>query len=123
MGADSVVISYLPVFIFFVFVLIVAIAMLTIGKLFRPNNPDPVKLAPYECGNVPIGDARGRFHIRYYIIGMLFVLFDMETVFLIPWAITFHKTKLVGFVAMMTFIGILLIGYLYVWRKGALDWD
>ena len=84
---------------------------------------DPTKLSPYECGVTPVGTARERFHTRFYLVAMLFIVFDIETVFLYPWAIVFKQLGLFGLVEMAIFVGILLIGFVYVWGKGALEWD
>jgi NADH-quinone oxidoreductase subunit A len=87
------------------------------------KKPTPVKLSPYECGMPPVGTARDRFSIKFYIIAMLFILFDIEAVFLYPWAVEFRKLGMFGFVEMGVFIAILLVGYIYVWKKGALEWE
>jgi NADH-quinone oxidoreductase subunit A len=85
---------------------------------------DPAKLGPYECGITPVGGTRNeRFHTRFYLIGMLFIIFDIETVFLYPWAVVFKQLQLFGLIEMAVFVGILLIGFVYVWGKGALEWD
>ncbi|MGA2192169.1 MAG: NADH-quinone oxidoreductase subunit A [Nitrospirota bacterium] len=97
--------------------------MISVGYLLRPSRPDPSKLSPYECGCLPVGDAREQFSVRFYIIAMLFVLFDLETVFMYPWAISFNRLGLYGLVEMFIFILILLVGYFYAWKKGALEWD
>ena len=84
---------------------------------------DPAKMAPYECGVTPVGSARERFHTRFYLVAMLFIVFDIETVFLYPWAIVFKQLKIFGLIEMGVFVGILLIGLIYVWGKGALEWE
>ena len=84
---------------------------------------DPAKLAPYECGVTPVGSARERFHTRFYLVAMLFIVFDIETVFLYPWAIVFKQLHIFGLIEMAVFIGILFLGLVYVWGKGALEWD
>ncbi|TMQ49763.1 MAG: NADH-quinone oxidoreductase subunit A [Candidatus Eisenbacteria bacterium] len=84
---------------------------------------DPAKLGPYECGITPVGTARERFHTRFYLVAMLFIVFDIETVFLYPWAIVFKQLKIFGLIEMGVFVGILLIGLIYVWGKGALEWE
>lgn len=113
---------YVPVIIFLVVALAFGFVSLLMTRLLRPNRPYAEKLAPYECGNPPLMDARGRFFIRFYLIAILFVLFDVEAVFLYPWAVLYGKIGLYGFIEMMIFIAILLVGYLYAWRKGALEW-
>ncbi len=95
---------------------------LGVGRLLRPNRPGGDKLLPYECGVDPIGDARERFSVRFYIIAILFVIFDVETIFLFPWAIIYDQLALFGFIEMLIFLGILIVGYFYVWKKGALEW-
>jgi NADH-quinone oxidoreductase subunit A len=93
-----------------------------VAGLIRPSNPNQVKLAPYECGVQGVGDARDRFHIRYYVLAMLYLVFDLEVVFLYPWAVQYDKLGLFGLFEMLVFVAILLIGYFYAWKKGALDW-
>ena len=96
---------------------------LLIGTLLRPRHSYPAKLQPYESGAVPFSDARIPFPMRYYIIAMLFVIFDIETVFLYPWAVVFDRIGLIGLVEMVIFLLILFVGFVYAWRKGALEWD
>jgi NADH-quinone oxidoreductase subunit A len=95
---------------------------LLLAKLVRPNNPSKTKLMPYECGIDPIDNARGRYTVRYYIIAILFVVFDVETIFLFPWAVKFKAFGLFGLLEMLIFLAILIIGYIWVWKKGALEW-
>jgi NADH-quinone oxidoreductase subunit A len=96
---------------------------LLVGTLFRPRRPYGDKLSPYESGNIPVGEPRVRFSVSFYIIAMLFVIFDVEAVFLYPWAIVFDKIGLYAFVEMIIFIVILLVGYVYAWKKEAFTWD
>lgn len=114
--------SYLPIVLF----LIVAAAFpgvaLLVLKAIRPSVYDTRKMMPYECGIDPIKDARERFSVRFYIIAMLFLIFDVETVFLLPWAIAFDRLAVFGLVEMLIFVGILAVGYYYAWRKGVLSW-
>ncbi len=114
---------YLPIVIFFVIALAFGMITLLFGALVRPSRPNPDKLSPYECGNVPFMDSRSRIFIRYYLTAVLFVLFDLEAVFLYPWAVIYHRIGWYGLIEMFLFILILLIGYAYAWRKGALEWD
>jgi len=100
-----------------------AVFTLLVAWLLSPRQPDRVKDAPYECGVDPIGDARLRHSIRFYVVAMLFIVFDLETVFLYPWAVTFRKLGLFGLVEMIVFLAILMVGLLYVWKRGALDWS
>ena len=88
----------------------------------RPNRPLPVKLEPYECGIQPVSKARGRYSVRFYLVAMLFILFDIEAVFLYPWAVILRELKMFGFWEMMVYIAIVLVGLFYVWKKGVLDW-
>lgn len=107
------------------FVLSTGFAALTLvlSWLLSPRRPDPVKDAPYECGVDPIGDARMRHSVRFYVVAMLFIIFDLETVFLYPWAVTYRKLGLFGLMEMVVFLLILMVGYVYVWRRGALNWS
>lgn len=114
---------YVPILLFLLVAIGFGAISLTVGKLIRPKNPYKDKNAPYECGVPPINDARERFSIRYYVIAMLFLVFDVEVVFLYPWAVDFSRLGLFGLVEMMIFIFILLIGYVYAWKKEALEWD
>ena len=91
--------------------------------LLRPNRPYPSKLTTYECGEVPVGDTRVRFNIRFYVVALIFLIFDVEVVFLFPWAVVYKGLGWFAFIEMLVFLGILITGYAYVWRKGDLDWD
>jgi NADH-quinone oxidoreductase subunit A len=102
--------------------LFVAIGLLT-AWLLRPHRPYPSKLSTYECGESPIGDTRVRFNIRFYVVALIFLIFDVEVVFLFPWATVYKNLGWFAFVEMLVFLAILLVGYAYVWRKGDLDWD
>ena len=115
--------EYLPVVIFILLAVGFGVVTLAIGYVVRPSNPDPSKLDPYECGVPPISDARERFSNRFYLIAMLFLLFDVEVVFLYPWAVAFRQIGLFGLVEMGIFIVILFAGFVYAWKKGALQWD
>ena len=96
---------------------------LLLGSFVRPSKPDLVKGLAYECGNLPVGDARLPMRTRFYLFAMLLVIFDVEVVFLLPWAVNFISLGLFGFVEMMIFLGVLLLGYAYLWRNGGLQWD
>jgi len=115
--------DYFPVAILVLVAIMIGLGALVFGLLLRPRRPYAQKLTPYESGNPPVGDSRHRFSIKFYIIAMLFVVFDVEAVFLYPWAVAYDKLGLFGLVEMMLFIFILLIGYVYVWKKGAFDWE
>jgi len=121
-GDYTLIHPFVPVFIFFLVVAAFGAGTLLIAALIRPNRPDPEKLSPYECGIPPLVKAGEHFSIRFYIIAILFLLFDVEGVFLFPWAVAFERIGLYGFVSMMLFILILLVGYIYAWKKGALEW-
>jgi NADH-quinone oxidoreductase subunit A len=120
---DLVPQNYLPILILMIVATLFGIGSLMAGWLVRPSRPYRAKLSTYESGAPVFSDARAKFPMRYYIIAMLFVIFDIETVFLYPWAVVFHKLGLLGLVEMALFIVILLVGYFYAWKKGALEWD
>ncbi len=113
--------DYLPVFITLVIGTLFAVGSLVIGEVLRPRRPYAEKLEIYESGNIPIGEPRTRFTVRFYVIAMLFVIFDVEAVFLYPWAVAFGNIGLLGFWSMIFFLAIILVGYLYDWKKGALE--
>lgn len=115
--------DYLPILIFMMIATAFGLGTLLVGSLFRPRRTYAEKLTPYESGNPPIGEPRMRFSIKFYIIAMLFVVFDVEVVFLYPWAVVFDKIGLFAYVEMMLFIFILLVGYIYAWKKDAFTWD
>ena len=114
--------NYVPIFIFIVIVGTLLPITLLLAKLVRPNNPSKTKLMPYEYNIDPIDNARGRYTVRYYIIAILFVVFDVETIFLFPWAVKFKAFGLFGLLEMLIFLAILIVGYIWVWKKGALEW-
>ena len=116
-------IHYLPVFFLFFFALLMAGMLLAMSIFVGPKKPNPVKDEPFECGMDPIGEPRVRFSIKFYLIAMMFLLFDIEAVFLYPWAVLFRKLGLFGFIEMMVFLLILVFGFVYIWRKGALEWE
>lgn len=121
-GDYSVINGYVPLFIFTLVAFGFAAGTLLVAMIVRPHKPDPEKLAPYECGMPPLMEAHERFSIRFYLLGILFLLFDVEAMFLFPWAVKYDALGLFGFVEMMLFIAVLLVGYFYAWRKGALEW-
>src|SRR5207244_6649010 len=114
--------NYVPIFIFIAFIAILIPVTLLAAKLVRPDNPHKAKLMPYECGIDPVDNARGRYTVRFYIVAILFVVFDVETIFLFPWAVQFKALGLFGLLEMFIFLGILVIGYLWMWYMVALDW-
>jgi len=114
---------YFPILLFIFIALAFGIVTLLISYLVQPKYPEPEKLSTYECGSEPFSDARMPFPVRYYIFAMLFVIFDIEVIFLYPWAVVFDKIGLIGLIEMMIFIALFLVAYVYAWRKGALEWD
>ncbi|GKS57081.1 NADH-quinone oxidoreductase subunit A [Nitrospira sp.] len=123
MSNEAVPLNYLPIVLFMVVALAFGAVSLLVGWVVRPSRPYKAKLIPYESGSPLFQDARVQFPIRYYIIAMLFVIFDIEVVFMIPWAVAFQKLGVVGLVEMFLFIAILVVGFWYAWKKGALEWD
>ena len=115
--------NYLPILLFILVGLAFGIGPIVAGRLLAPNRPDSAKLSPYECGFEAFEDARMKFDVRYYLVAILFILFDLEIAFLFPWAIVLEEIGLAGFVAMMVFLGILVVGFIYEWMKGALEWE
>jgi NADH-quinone oxidoreductase subunit A len=117
--------SYLPVLLFILIGIAVGVGPLAIGLLLGPRRPDPEKLSPYECGFEAFEDARMKFDVRYYLVAILFILFDLEIAFLFPWAVVLGDLPPwgVGFWSMMVFLAILTVGFVYEWKKGALDWE
>ena len=115
--------EYFPILLFIAVGLAVGVAPLVLGKLLGPHRPDPEKLSPYECGFDAFEDARMKFDVRYYLVAILFILFDLEIAFLFPWAVVVNEIGFAGFLAMMVFLGILTVGFVYEWMKGALEWE
>ena len=115
--------SWGPVLIFLILVSGFAVVSVIGSFVLGMRKPSLAKLAPYECGMNPVGTARDRFSVKFYLVAMLFLLFDIEAVFLFPWAVVYHQLKLFGFFEMLTFIAAILAGYVYVWKKGALEWE
>jgi len=119
----SVVAGYLPLLIFIGLAGVISGALLIAPFIVAYKRPDPQKLSAYECGFDPFDDARMKFDVRFYLVSLLFIIFDLEVAFLFPWAVSFREIGASGFWAMMIFLGVLTIGFVYEWRKGALDWD
>ena len=115
--------QYFPILLFIVVGLGIGVLMLSLGAVLAPNRPDPEKNSPYECGFEAFEDARMKFDVRYYLIAILFILFDLEIAFLFPWAVVLPDIGFEGFVAMMIFLFILIVGFVYEWKKGALEWE
>jgi NADH-quinone oxidoreductase subunit A len=115
--------TYIPIFLFVLIATGFAIFTILLSKLVHPHKASAVKLEPYECGIEAVGDARDRYSIRYYLIAMLFVIFDVETIFMFPWAVSVDQLALFGLIEMLVFLFILVVGYFYAWKKGALEWQ
>ena len=115
--------NYLTIIIFLGLSLVLSIGFIVLNFIASPNNPDPEKLSAYECGFEPFNDSRMEFDIRFYLVAILFIIFDLEIAFLFPWAITLGNIGIFGFVSMMIFLSILTVGFIYEWKKGALDWE
>jgi NADH-quinone oxidoreductase subunit A len=119
----DLLLTYLPLVIFFAVALVIGLALLVAPFLLAPNKPDPEKVAAYECGFPAFDDARMKFDVRFYLVSILFIIFDLEVSFLFPWAVAFKEAGAFGFWAMMIFLGVLTVGFIYEWKKGALEWD
>jgi NADH-quinone oxidoreductase subunit A len=115
--------AYLPLAVLFIIAIAVGFIAVGLGVLFGPRHPSLRKSAPYESGMRPIGPGTRRMSVRFYLIAVLFILFDIEAIFFLPWAIVFKSLKVTGFVEMTIFIGILLVGFIYAWKRGALEWE
>jgi len=120
---DNYFARYLPLLIHLIVVGVVAGAIVTLSWIIGYRRPTRAKMSPYECGMTPVGDARERFSVKFYLVAMLFILFDVEAVFLYPWAVILKELKMFGFWEMLIYILIVLIGLFYVWKKGVLDWN
>ena len=115
--------QYLPVLLFILVGMAVGVVPLVLGYVLGPNRPDDAKNSPYECGFEAFEDARMKFDVRYYLVAILFILFDLEIAFLLPWAVALQDVGMAGFVAVLIFLAVLVVGFVYEWKKGALDWD
>jgi len=115
--------DWLPILLFFVLVAGFAATSLLLPSIFGVRKPGPAKLGPYESGMQPVGTARERFSIQFYLVAMLFLLFDIEAIFLFPWAVVYRQLGIFGFIEMLVFIVVILAGFVYVWKKGALEWE
>ena len=120
---DDLLKEYLPILIFLIIASALTLVMVTASLIAGKQNPDSEKLSPYECGFEAFDDARRRFDVRFYLVAILFIIFDLEVAFLFPWAITLGDTGLFGFLSMVGFLGVLTVGFIYEWCKGALDWE
>ncbi len=115
--------NYVPILVFIIVGIGVGLGLFTLGSLISPKKPDAAKLAPYECGFDAFEDARIPFDVRFYLVAILFIIFDLETAFLFPWAVVLHKIGWFGFFVMMAFLSLLIVGFIYEWKKGALEWE
>jgi NADH-quinone oxidoreductase subunit A len=120
---SALLLAYLPLVLFFAVSLVIGLALLIAPFIVAYKQPDPEKLSAYECGFDAFDDARMKFDVRFYLVAILFIIFDLEVTFLFPWAVVFHKVGAYGFWTMMVFLGVLTIGCIYEWKKGALEWD
>ena len=116
-------INYLPILVLLVISTVLAAVVIFISTFLGPHRPTLRKLQPYESGMTPLGPAQRRMPIKFYLVAVLFILFDVEIIFLYPWAVTFRQLGVFGFVEMLIFVAILLVGYVYAWKKGALEWE
>lgn len=115
--------AYLPILMFIGVALLMGGVIILAGRALGPHRPDSAKLSPYECGFEAFEDARMKFDVRYYLVAILFIIFDLEIAFLFPWAVALNEVGRFGFLSMMVFLGILVVGFIYEWKKGALEWE
>jgi len=115
--------NYVPIMVFLAIATVIGLALLILGFILGPQRPDAEKLSPYECGFDAFGDARMKFDVRYYLVAILFIIFDLEIAFLFPWAVSLDTVGTFGLVSMGVFLAILVVGFIYEWKKGALEWD
>jgi len=115
--------NYLPILIFLGIAGAIGVVMIVAGRILGPHRPDKEKLSPYECGFEAFEEARMKFDVRYYLVAILFIIFDLEIAFLFPWAVVLREIGMFGFLSMMLFLGILVVGFIYEWKKGALEWE
>ena len=120
---NPIILDYLPILIFIGVAIVVSAALLGSSIIWAKSNPDNEKLSTYECGFEPFENARVKFDIRFYLVAILFIIFDLEVAFLFPWAITLGKIGVFGYISMMIFLAVLTVGFVYEWKKGALEWD
>ena len=120
---DKQLLEYLPILLFIGIAGVIATALILVPAVIAPSKPDPEKLSAYECGFNAFGDARMKFDVRFYLVSILFIIFDLEVAFLFPWAVALGRIGLFGFWSMIVFLGVLTVGFIYEWRKGALEWE
>ncbi len=123
MASSEFLLEYLPILLFMVVAMVISGAMIVGSLLVGKRNPDPEKLSAYECGFDAFSDARSKFDVRFYLVCLLFIIFDLEIAFLFPWAISLKEIGVFGFWSMMTFLGVLTVGFIYEWKKGGLEWE
>jgi NADH-quinone oxidoreductase subunit A len=122
-GVQTLVVEYLPVVIFLVIAAVLSVLFIVLTTLFAPKKPDPEKLSAYECGFNAFDDARMKFDVRFYLVSILFIIFDLEVAFLFPWIFQVAEGNVYAFWSMMVFLGVLTVGFIYEWRRGALEWQ
>jgi len=120
---EQLLLEYLPILVFIGLAAVLSSVLIVVPMAIAPSKPDPEKLSAYECGFPAFGDARMKFDVRFYLVSILFIIFDLEVAFLFPWAITLGKIGVFGFWSMMCFLGVLTVGFIYEWKKGALEWE
>ena len=120
---EDLLLQYLPILIFLGIAVVVAGAAIVASLIVAPQNPDPEKVSAYECGFEAFSDSRSKFDVRFYLVAILFIIFDLEVAFLFPWAVSLGGIGMLGFWSMMIFLGILTVGFVYEWKKGALEWE
>lgn len=120
---DNYFVRYVPLLIHLAVVTIIPVGMVTLSWLLGQHKFNSAKMSPYECGMEPVGNAQDRFSVKFYLVAILFILFDVEAVFMYPWAIIFRELKMFGFWEMLVYVGIVLAGFFYIWKKGVLDWN
>ena len=123
MASEELLLNYLPILVFIIVAMVVSCSALALSFVVGRQDPDPDKNAAYECGFDAFDDARSRFDVRFYLVAILFIIFDLEIAFLFPWAVSLGEIGLFGFWSMMVFLGVLTVGFIYEWNKGALDWE
>lgn len=123
MASNEFLLNYLPILVFIAIAAVVSVAAVVLSLVVAKQKPDPDKLSAYECGFDAFDDARHKFDVRFYLVAILFIIFDLEVAFLFPWAVTLGDIGMFGFWSMVVFLGVLTVGFIYEWKKGALDWE
>ena len=122
-GMEKLLLEYLPILVFLGIAIVLGTALIVLPLVIAPSKPDPEKLSTYECGFPAFGDSRMKFDVRFYLVAILFIIFDLEVAFLFPWAVALKDIGMFGFWSMMVFLGVLTVGFIYEWKKGALEWE